>query len=68
MQPTRGLAQGKSTERARPKERTRCLTEPSNVEALARSIPEGTENAERKKEALTLGRELLRGTKYEEGL
>ena len=36
------------------------------VEALERSIPEGTENAERKKEALTLGRELLRGTKYEE--
>ena len=36
------------------------------VEALKRSIPEGTENAERKKEALHLGRELLRGTKYEE--
>jgi hypothetical protein len=36
------------------------------VEALKRSIPEGTENAERKKEALGLGSELLRGTKYEE--
>jgi len=36
------------------------------VEALERSIPEGTQNAERKKEALRLGRELLRGTKYEE--
>jgi hypothetical protein len=29
------------------------------------SIPEGTENAELKKEALRLARELLRGTKYE---
>lgn len=37
------------------------------VEALKRSIPEGTENAERKQEALRLGSELLRGTKYEEG-
>jgi hypothetical protein len=37
------------------------------VEALKRSIPEGTENAERKKEALRLAGELLRGTKYEEG-
>ena len=36
------------------------------VEALKRSIPEGSENAERKKEALRLGSELLRGTKYEE--
>jgi hypothetical protein len=36
------------------------------VEALKRSIPEGTQNAELKKEALRLGRELLRGTKYEE--
>jgi hypothetical protein len=36
------------------------------VEALKRSIPEGTEIAERKKEALRLARELLRGTKYEE--
>jgi len=36
------------------------------VEALKRSIPEGTHNAELKKEALRLGRELLRGTKYEE--
>jgi hypothetical protein len=27
---------------------------------------EGTENAERKQEALALARELLRGTKYEE--
>ena len=35
------------------------------VEALKRSIPEGTQNAERKKEALRLGRDLLRGTKYE---
>jgi hypothetical protein len=31
------------------------------VEALKRSIPEGTQHAERKKEALRLGRELLRG-------
>ena len=36
------------------------------VEALKRSIPEGTQNAELKNEALRLGRELLRGTKYEE--
>jgi hypothetical protein len=36
------------------------------VEALKRSIPEGTQNAELKKEALRLGRELLQGTKYEE--
>jgi hypothetical protein len=36
------------------------------VDALKRSIPEGTQNAERKKEALRLARELLRGTKYEE--
>ena len=36
------------------------------VGALKRSIPEGTLNAERKKEALQLGSELLRGTKYEE--
>ena len=36
------------------------------VEALKHSIPEGTENAQRKEEALRLGRELLRGTKYEE--
>jgi hypothetical protein len=36
------------------------------VEALKRCIPEGTENVERKKEALRLGQELLRGTKYEE--
>jgi hypothetical protein len=36
------------------------------VEALKHAIPEGTENAERKEEALRLGRELLRGTKYEE--
>jgi hypothetical protein len=33
------------------------------VEALKRSIPEGPENAERKKEALRLGSELLSGTK-----
>ena len=32
------------------------------VEALKHSIPEGTENARRKEEALRLGRELLRGT------
>ncbi len=37
-----------------------------DADALKRSIPEGTENAKRKKEALRLGRELLRGTKYEE--
>jgi hypothetical protein len=36
------------------------------VEALERSIPEGSQNVERKKEALRAGRELLRGTKYEE--
>jgi hypothetical protein len=36
------------------------------VEALKRSIPEGTQNAELKKEALDLARELVRGTKYEE--
>jgi hypothetical protein len=36
------------------------------VEALKRSIPEGTQNAELENEALRLGRELLRGTKYEE--
>jgi hypothetical protein len=36
------------------------------VEALKRSIPEGTQNAELKNEALHLARELLRGTKYEE--
>ena len=37
------------------------------VDALKRSIPEGTQNAELKQEALRLARELLRGTKYEEG-
>jgi hypothetical protein len=36
------------------------------VDALKRSIPEGTQNAERKKEALRLGCELLRGTNYGE--
>jgi hypothetical protein len=36
------------------------------VEALKRSIPEGTQNADRKKEAPRLARELLRRTKYEE--
>jgi len=36
------------------------------VEALKRSIPEGTHNAELKKEALRLASEPLRGTKYEE--
>ena len=36
------------------------------VEALKRSIPEGTQNAELKKEALRLGRDLLRGTKYDD--
>jgi hypothetical protein len=35
------------------------------VEALKHLIPQGTQAAERKKEALRLGRELLRGTKYE---
>jgi hypothetical protein len=35
------------------------------VEALERCIPEGTDNAERKK-VLRLGRELLGGTKYDE--
>jgi hypothetical protein len=36
------------------------------VEALKRSIPEGTQNADLKKEALRLGRGMLRRTKYEE--
>jgi len=36
------------------------------VDALNRSIPEGTQNAELKNEALRLARELLRGTKYDE--
>ena len=36
------------------------------VEALKRSIPEGTQTAERKQEALRLASELLRGTMYEE--
>ena len=36
------------------------------VAALKRSIHKGTKNAERKKVALRLGCELLRGTKYEE--
>jgi hypothetical protein len=36
------------------------------VEALKRSIPEGTQTAELKDEALRFGRELLRGTKHEE--
>jgi hypothetical protein len=36
------------------------------VEALKHAIPEGAQNAELKNEALRLGRELLRGTKYEE--
>ena len=36
------------------------------VDALRRSIPEGTQNADLKKEALRLGHELLRGTEYEE--
>jgi hypothetical protein len=36
------------------------------VEALKRSIPEGTQNAELKNEALRLARELLCGTKFEE--
>ena len=34
--------------------------------ALKRSILEGPRNAELKNEALRLGRELLRGTKYDE--
>jgi hypothetical protein len=37
------------------------------VEALKRSIPEGTRNAQLKTEPLRLARELLRGTKHEEG-
>jgi hypothetical protein len=36
------------------------------IDALKRSIPEGTQNAELKHEALRGARELLRGTKYEE--
>ena len=36
------------------------------VDALKRSIPEGTRNAELKNEALHLASELLRGTKYEQ--
>jgi hypothetical protein len=36
------------------------------VEALKRSIPEGTQNAELKDEALRRAREVLRGTKHEE--
>ena len=36
------------------------------VDALKRSIPQGSENVERKKEALRAGRELLRRTKYEQ--
>ena len=36
------------------------------VEALKRSIPQGTRNAGLKNEALRLARELLRGTKYVE--
>jgi hypothetical protein len=36
------------------------------VEALKRSIPKGTKNAERKKVALRLAHELLRGTKDEQ--
>jgi hypothetical protein len=36
------------------------------VDALKRSIPEGTQNAELKNEALRLACELSRGTKYEE--
>ena len=36
------------------------------VDALKRSIPEGTQNAELKDEAFRRARELLRGTKHEE--
>jgi hypothetical protein len=36
------------------------------IDALKRSIPEGTQNSELKNEALRLGRELLRGSNYEE--
>jgi hypothetical protein len=36
------------------------------VGALKRSIPEGTQNAELKDEALRRAHELLRGTKHEE--
>jgi hypothetical protein len=38
------------------------------VDALKRSIPEGTENAERKKEALGLASELLRGNEVRGGV
>jgi hypothetical protein len=41
-------------------------TVPKLVEALKRSIPEGTQNAELKDEVLRRARELLRGTKDEE--
>ena len=43
-----------------------CSAVAELVEALKRSIPEGTQSAELGKEALRLGRELLRGTKSEE--
>jgi hypothetical protein len=36
------------------------------VDALKRSIAEGTQNAQLKQEALRLGRKLLCGTRYEE--
>jgi hypothetical protein len=36
------------------------------VDALKRSIPQGSENLERKKEALRARRELLGGMKYEQ--
>jgi hypothetical protein len=36
------------------------------VESLKRSIPDGTQNAALKQEALRLALELLRATKYEE--
>ena len=50
------------TPRSRP---TIFSTVAKLVDAFKRSISEGTLNAELKKEALRLGGELLRGTKYE---
>jgi len=44
---------------------TGLSSRPKLVESLKRSIPEGTESAKRKEEALRLRRELLRGTKHE---
>ena len=74
-QPPRGAAYAEKTIKRRLQELDRDLARDEGpifatvaklVEALKRCIPEGTENAERKKEALRLARELLLGTKYEE--